>query len=551
MATEEQLHRKGCTLMKKIPLEILFRLDEKITNLPCYGKLRRELVQEVATHYQLSESSVYRQLNQLSLHPNERKFRKDKGTPRVIIEEELFHYCQLIAAMKIRSMNSKKHLLSTASCIKLLEEDGVKIKGRIITAPKGKLRVSTINKYLNHYLISPEDICSEPVVNHFEAAYSNQCWQFDITPSELHRLPSQHPDDPRRLFVFSVVDDKSGLSYSRYYLAEGEDTLTALDFLYRAFSKISDSQPELYGIPDFIYTDNASFVKSKLFTRVMIKLGVQILTHLPRGKGGRKTTSRAKGKSERHHRTIKSMVEPLYQFDKPFDLNEANGYLDRFMVELGNMRHRSQHASRYQVWKTNLPQHADTSICAYEQYSLLLREPFERVVKSDATIQLNGIHYQLSPQFAGEEVIVLLSPITDSIDIEYREQEYGPFRPVAAPTLFGEYNYHEKSEKEQAADNVVELSKHIALNLPENIFQSGYQEPLNINAHLFLGRKKQYNSSIEAKLAMAKYLGKPLSLLNEKQKQFIDALTEQTLEHDLLIKQLNDYMALKLAADKE
>ncbi|WP_255411141.1 hypothetical protein [Legionella sp. km772] len=39
---------------------------------------------------------------------------------------------------------------------------------------------------------------------------------------------------------------------------------------------------------------------------------------------------------------------------------------------------------------------------------------------------------------------------------------------------------------------------------------------------------------------MAKYLGKPLSLLNEKQKQFIDALTEQTLEHDLLIKQLND-----------
>ncbi|RUR04029.1 hypothetical protein, partial [Legionella sp. km772] len=71
--------------MKKIPLEILFRLDEKITNLPCHGKLRRELIQEVATHYQLSESSVYRQLNQLSLHPNERKSRKDKGTPRIII----------------------------------------------------------------------------------------------------------------------------------------------------------------------------------------------------------------------------------------------------------------------------------------------------------------------------------------------------------------------------------------------------------------------------------------------------------------------------------
>lgn len=94
----------------------------------------------------------------------------------------------------------------------------------------------------------------------------------------------------------------------------------------------------------------------------------------------------------------------------------------------------------------------------------------------------------------------MLSPATDSIDIEYREQEYGPFRPVAAPTLFGEYNHHEKSEKEQVADNIVELSKHIALNLPENLFQLGGQEPLNINTHLFLGRKKQYNSSDKIKL---------------------------------------------------
>ena len=71
-----------------------------------------------------------------------------------------------------------------------------------------------------------------------EASYSNQCWQLNITPSELHRLPSQVSNDPRRLMVYSVVDDKSGLSYSRYYLAEGEDTLTALDFLYHAFSKM-------------------------------------------------------------------------------------------------------------------------------------------------------------------------------------------------------------------------------------------------------------------------------------------------------------------------
>ena len=296
--------------MHKIPLEILYRLDEKITNLPDKGKLRRELVHEVAVRYQLSDSTVYRQLKKLQLHPNERAVRKDKGFPKIIKDTDLHYYCQLIAAMKIRSMNGKKHLLSTSQCIKFLEEDGIKVGNVVTTAAKGLLKVSTVNRYLNQYLISPEDVFSEPTVNHFEASYSNQCWQLDIAPSELHRLPSQHPEDPRRLFSFSVIDDKSGLTYSRYYLAEGEDTLTALDFLYHAFSKITEGGIELHGIPDFIYTDNASFVKSRLFMRVMSKLGIQVLTHLPRGKGGRKTTARAKGKTERHHRSIKTMVEP-------------------------------------------------------------------------------------------------------------------------------------------------------------------------------------------------------------------------------------------------
>lgn len=535
--------------MYKIPLEVLYRLDEQITNLPNQGKLRRELIQEVALRYQLSDSTIYRQLKSLMLHPSERVVRKDKGCPKITKEKELYHYCQLIAAMKIRSMNGKKHILSTAHCIKFLEEKGVKVKEQTFTAAKGLLKVSTVNRYLNYYLISPSDICSEPTVNHFEASYSNQCWQLDITPSELHRLSSQHPDDPRRLLSFSVVDDKSGLTYSRYYLAEGEDTLTALDFLYHAFSKMTEDEVQLYGIPDFIYTDNASFVKSKLFMRVMAKLGIQVLTHLPRGKGGRKTTARAKGKSERHHRTIKTVVEPWYKFDLPENLDQANACLAKLDVELGQKKHRSQEITRHQVWKANLPEHATLSICSQDHYSLLLREPVERAVKSDATIQLNGAHYQLLPQFAGEDVIVLVALDKTRINIEYRDVEYGPFLPVEAPTPFGEYNHHKKSEKERAADNVVELSTIISIHLPDCETQTR-RSPLNVNVNLLPGYVKKYDSSLEAKLALAKYLGKPLSLLTEKQRRFINALTEQTLEHDVLIAHLNDYMSLKLVTNK-
>lgn len=536
--------------MHKIPLEILYRLDEKITNLPNNGKLRHTLIQEVAEYYQLSETTVYRQLKKLMLHPCKRITRKDKGHSRIIKDNELHYYCQLIAAMKIRSINGKKHMLSTARCIQFLENDGLVVKGRRIKLECNLLKVSTVNNYLNQYLISPNDILSEPTVNHFEASYSNQCWQLDITPSELHRLPSQSPNDPRHLMAYSVIDDKSGLTYSRYYLSEGEDTLTVLDFLYHAFAKMTGDRPDLYGIPDFIYTDNASFVRSRLFMRVMKKIGIQVLTHLPRGKGGRKTTSRAKGKSERHHRSIKTMLEPCYRFELPQNLEQANGLLSSVSIEISHKKHRSQNLTRYQVWKTNLPVHANLSICSYEHYSLLLREPVERVVKSDATVQFNSIHYQLASQFAGEEVLLLISLDNASIHIEYSEQEYGPFFPIKAPTPFGEYDHHKKSEKEQAADNVVELSKHITLHLSSYENQTKCA-PLNININLLPGYVKKYASCIEAKLALAKHIGKPISLLTEKQKQFIDTLTQQTLEHDVLITQLNEYMVLKLVVQKE
>lgn len=536
--------------MKRIPLEVLLRLDEKITNLPHNGKLRHSYVQEVAACYQVSQSTVYRQLQQLNMHPKERKTRKDRGCPKIIDEAALFHYCQLVAAMKIRSMNSKRHMLSTESCIRFLENDGVIVRERLIKAPQGLLKVSTVNRYLNDYWISPDDVLAEPTVNHFEGAYSNQCWQLDITPSELYRLASQHSDDPRRLFAWSVIDDRSGLACSRYYLAEGEDTMTALDFLYHAFSRVSESEPELHGIPDFIYTDNASFVRSKLFMRVMDKLGIQILTHLPRGKGGRKTASRAKGKIERHHRSVKTVVEPCYRFRLPHNLDEANACLMAGVTELAHRKHRSMPMTRYEAWLRYLPKTASLEICSPEQYALLLREPEDRSVKSDATIQINGIHYQLPAQFAGEEVTVLLSTDSDHIDIEHRGHEYGPFLPVEPPAVFGEYNHHKKSERELVADNVVELSKHITVNMPLHR-QTGQQGTLNINTMLFPGRIKKYESPIEAKLALAQYIGKALSLLPEKQRRFIDALTRQTLEHDTLIAQLDEYMSLKLVTEKD
>jgi hypothetical protein len=535
--------------MKKIPLEILFQLDEKIINLSNNGAARRMLIQETANIYNLAESTVYRQLKGLSIHPDVRKPRKDKGCIRILSQVEFYYYCQIIAALKIASCNKQSHMISTSACIKRLESGEVTIKGKQINVQKNVLKLSTINKYLIQYYIAPKDIFAEPMVNHFQAKFANQCWQFDITPSELHRLPEQHPDDPRRIMLFSVVDDNSGITYSKYYYAAGEDTLTALDFLYHAFAKITTYNNELYGIPDFLYTDNGSFIKSRLFIRVMEKMGVKILSHLPKGKGGRKTTARSKGKSERNHRSIKSGLEPIYKLALPQTLDEMNELLAKFTQEQNNRRHRSLNLSRAQAWKINLSSDIDLTMCAYDHYQTLLREPSDRKAKSDATVQINNIHYQLSPEFAGEDIIVLLGLNCNEIHIEHRDQEYGPFLPVAPADAFGEYNHHEKSQKEEAADNVVTLSKHVGLNLPK--IDSAICDTAQNIGHRFTSPLKTYETQLEARLAVARYLGKPLAKLSPDHKDFIKRVVERTLVNNEIIDAIDDYFQLKLISNKD
>jgi hypothetical protein len=534
--------------MKQIPQEVLFDLDQKITNLPENGRLRRELIRDTAGVFNVSESTIYRQLKKLNIHPNNRKSRSDKGSVRILDQQGFYYYCQVIAALKIASSN-QVYMLSTQACIELLESGQVSIKNKNIQAPKGILKPSTINKYLNQYYMSPRYIYSEPTVNHFMARYSNQCWQFDITPSELHKLDEQNSEDPRRLMLFSVVDDNSGISFSKYYYAEGEDTMTALDFLYYSFSKITSHNNELFGIPEFLYTDNGSFIKSKLFQRVMHKIGVNILSHLPRGKGGRKTTSRAKGKVERHHSSVKSILEPMYKLSPPKTLEEANERLVAFTNRYNNEKHRNLNFTKHQAWNMNLPKEADLSMCSYEHYQTLLREPIDRKVKSDASVQISGELYQLDSEFAGETVTILLGLNKNEIYVEYKDKEHGPFFPCKPYSSFGEYDHHNKSSKEEVADNIIVFSRNIEVDLGK-ITSSIYKTSKNIG-NKFISPVKTYSSQIEAKLAIAKHLGKPLATLSYDEINFIDKITLRTLVSKEIITAINDYYDLKLISNED
>ena len=89
-----------------------------------------------------------------------------------------------------------------------------------------------------------------------------------------------------------------------------------------------------------IYMDNGPIAKSHVFQRVMQYLGVNIRRHMPKGKDGRRTTARAKGKVERPFRTTKEVHETLYHFHKPKNVDEANEWLQNYVLRYNEKPHR-------------------------------------------------------------------------------------------------------------------------------------------------------------------------------------------------------------------
>jgi hypothetical protein len=132
---------------KAIPAETLVDLRRRLLMLPSRSPERRRVVQETAALYGISEYTLYRTLRE-GRYPRALQ-RADRGIPRVLPHAELERYCEMIAALKIKTSNRKGRHLSTSEAIRLLEEYGLDTPNGHVQAPKGVLKTPTINRYLH------------------------------------------------------------------------------------------------------------------------------------------------------------------------------------------------------------------------------------------------------------------------------------------------------------------------------------------------------------------------------------------------------------------
>ena len=523
---------------QSLPPEALLDLRRRLASLSPRSRDRRTLMQETAALYGVSESSLYRALRERA-RPRALN-RSDRGVPRVLPQAEMERYCEVVAALKIRTSNKKGRHLSTVQAIRLLEEHGVETPDGLLRAPAALLARTTVNRYLKQWGFDYGTLTRVPLAVRFQARHSNDCWHFDLSPSDLKHVKRPAWFEEGRghplLMLYSVVDDRSGVAYQEYHGVYGEDVEAALRFLFNAMAAKSDPDFPFQGRPAMLYMDSGPIGKSLIFHRVMGYLGIEVRTHMPKDSDGLRPTARSKGKVERPFRSVKEMHETLYHLHEPETEAEANAWLMRFLIHYNQMAHRSEPHSRIEDWLANLPPEGVRAMCSWERFGTFAREPERRKVGVDARVSLDGTPYEVDADLAGEEVVLWWGIFDNALYVERGEQRFGPYYPVGGPIPLHRYRSFKKTKTQQRAERIATLAEKLAL--PGSVWDEPATPPAPTPGVALPGtpfadpdpfREIAFPNAITAKRAIADYLGIPLAKLPAQEMGKLDAALADSL----------------------
>ena len=545
-----------------IPAEALLDLRRRLDELTSRDPGRRIIIDGAANLFGVSRATIYRALAG-QLRPKGLR-RADRGEPRKTPRAELERYCEIIAALKIRTSNKQGRKLSTARAIDLLENFGIETPDGLVKVAEGTLHRVTVNRYLRLWGYDHARMTRAPAAVRFEARTSNALWQFDISPSDLKEIEQPSWIDPNRKglpvpMLFSVVDDRSGTSYQEYRCVYGEDAESGLRFLFNAMAPKDGDGPSLQGIPEAIYLDNGPIAKSGVFHTVMERLGVRVMTHDPAGSDGRRPTARSKGKVERPFRTIKEAHETLYHFHKPETEAEANAWLARFIDQYNAQPHRREPHSRIEDWARNLPVAGIRQMCSWERFCAFAREPETRKVAGDARIRIDGAFYEVDPDLAGESVTLWWGLFDHELFVEWNDKRFGPYRPSGGPIPLHRYRKPRKTRTQARADRIGDLAQKISVpraalsGADDGLARAADVLPFSSQPFVDPDPYGQftYRNRLDALRGIADLLCKPLARLAEDDLAYVNALVDRTLDKDIIKQEVTARLSRRRPAIEE
>lgn len=401
------------------------------------GELRR-YAEERAAILGCHWSTVYRAVRAAA--PSGRRRRADAGASRVLDEQTFMD----LAAMVTQFDYDAEMAIDTLNANRVLQgQEPIEIHPETL---RRHLRARGVSRRHNR-----QDL---RIHERWEAPYPGYLFQIDSTvaasyyiddddsigyEAAVRRNKNKAGNGKPRVWIMGGVDDHSRVGWAQFYT--GNDALVWLDFMLRCWRGFADPDTwPAFGVPERVYTDQDSAMKSRVVTRALELLEVQRMLALPSTEHF--TNAQAKGKVERWLQVVMQGFERMTRWKRFTSLREMNDALVRYLVWRNRKPHSETGVPPFERWLeaphvTLLPPEEITRRMSYQET--------ERVVSPDLSIQLEGKTYQLPrrPPFIDlvrrrVRVFYLASDLS-SISVLIDGQEHEISAVEALPNVAGEF----------------------------------------------------------------------------------------------------------------
>lgn len=276
-------------------------------------------------------------------------------------------------------------------------------------ADKGFLKLRTVNRILNHYGYTRENLTKDHrVYIKHEKDCINKMWQSDIM--EACYLPDKNGES-RLAYLIGFIDDHSRkILHAQFYF---DATLTRLeDCLQKAVTK--------FGAPDSLFVDNGKVYVSDQFKIICAKLGITLKYSTPFHPSG-------KGKIEVHWKYVQSSFIPEIKKNKVSNIIELN---DLFQAWLKYEYHEKHHGgigmTPDERWNSSLKAGTKLRYFSPVQIDEIFMHCAERSVNKYGVISFEGNTYEADAALVMKKVEVRYNPFhLDILHLYYDDKYYG------------------------------------------------------------------------------------------------------------------------------
>lgn len=358
---------------------------------------RRRLALQLADEKGVSAQTIYT-WGKLGGFTSGRSKRVDSGTRKIeVSDEQLSKIAELIHV----SHSEKGRIPMPAhKAIHLAETAGIVLPGTVSEAYLNQWMCKRkISK--RHALVrTPHTRLMSKYPNHVHMADASQCaqWFLDDSGNVAHQrrgmeVYKNKDGDPRKITRLLLVDHHSGAFFPWY--VQTETTKDWIEFLYLAWSdkgfladRLKAHLPpsvnlsQLYpfrGVPDLLYADNGSPLKSHASKSLLQSLNIEFMTHLP-------GNPRAKGSNEGMQRHWERWFESGLLLNKATSLDQLNAWAIDYAIRVNaTMVHARHGMTRFDCWSNHIEHIKDVpDFDFYKKFAL--RQTHLRKVSNDGVI---------------------------------------------------------------------------------------------------------------------------------------------------------------------